>query len=198
MAGTNRVATDVVGVAKSVLAALGVAVVGLVGCSRATLSGKTPSATSVPKGWSDHVVAGVKVTAPADWRIGPDPVCGPVAPDTIGIRTSDERPIPTGGTVVLGVTSCPAEGTQTVAGQPTGTAPSGLTSAWVSIDCTIAPRVVLPSRAHMSTSGAEKVLGHISTPFFIIGAGQAIEVDAGTHAVAQQIVRTVVPTGKPC
>jgi hypothetical protein len=158
------------------------------GC--ATTAGPSDTALrSVPSGWAPHDLNGVSLASPMDWRVGRDPVCAPVPTHTIGIITSDEHDIPTGGAVAIGVTSCPNERVTTPHALPT--------SAWVSIECVITPRVALPNTV-LGTSGSVKVVSGGSDPFYVIGQGQAVEVDAGTDPVAQEILRTITPTAHHC
>ena len=159
-------------------------------CATTALSVKTVAPTSVPPGWVHHGVNGVSLAAPAAWKIGPDPICAPVPADTIGVATADDRTIGNAGAVMIGVTNCPAANSTSPEPAPT--------AAWVSIECVLASRVALPPDAFVSTSGAQKVLRRTSDPFYVIGRGQALEVAAGTDSVAQQIMRTVVPTGGRC
>jgi len=173
------------------LAAMALSAAVSAGCATASAPPKTALPhTLLSPGWVDHVLYGVHLAAPAKWKIGPDPNCAAIPADTIGGARADDGSLAPGEAVMIGVTNCPAGRTS-----PSESIPS---AAWVSIDCVVASRVGLPIDTFLNTSGPQRVLQRGSNPFYVIGRGQVIEVAAGTDSVAQQIMRSVVPTGQRC
>ena len=170
------------------LAVLALGGVMVAGCASSAASPRAAVSPAVPSGWVRHVLDGVSFAAPPYWKVGPDPVCAPVPTDTIGVLTSNEQNLPAGAAIAIGLTSCAS-----MNAIPTPT------SAWVSIDCVIAPRVALPNdKVFVSTAGAIKVLQRGSDPFYFAGQGEVVEVSAGPDPVAQQILRTVTPRRHRC